>query len=103
MVKKAKEFSVLHSIWFDHVLTASTFTGLDADPTPAPSNGTAAPVPSLPTSENSCWSSKGPEVALIPVPPVVVCGAGGLLVCPVAAGPVGLTAPEGEVSGIADF
>lgn len=94
---------MFHSIRFDHVFTASTFTGFDADPTPAPANGTTAPVPSLPTSEKSCWSSKGPEVALIPVPSLLNCRVGGLLAFPVTVAAGGLTSPEAELSGRADF
>ncbi len=76
-------------------------TGFDADPTPVPSTGTTAPVPSLGTSEYPCiiWSSKGPEVALISVPPFV---AGWVLVVVVAVGTVGLTAPVLELSALRD-
>ncbi len=82
-------------------MKASTLTGFDADPTPAPSTGTAAPVPSLGTSEYPCinWSSKGPEVALISVPPFV---AGWVLVVAVAVGTVGLTASVLELSALRD-
>lgn len=85
----------------DHVLKASMLTGFDADPTPVPSTGTTAPVPSLGTSEYPCiiWSSKGPEVALISVPPFV---AGWVLVVVVAVGTVGLTAPVLELSALRD-